>query len=251
MTDNQMNSYYKDYYKEHGEAAYLGETYEWTSRFRIIGDILFKHMANAPHEVLDVGCGDATFSKLYPKYQWSGVDINIEKTGDKPIVAHAHDINVTPYPFNPHSFEMVVCSEVLEHLWDPRIIHREAHRLLMPNGHYVISTPNFNWLANILENSQRILFNPEQSWTLEHIRHYTPQTHIRDLQACGFRIVNVYGADHHFCPVLANVLEEVEKALSEKHSLTLPKGVLHSYVRSSMAYNSHTVIIEAQKVTGK
>lgn len=247
MTDN-MKEYYKGYYNELGEAAYLGETYEWTSRFRIFGEILRKHLGLAPFDVLDIGCGDATFSKLFPSYAWTGIDINTEKTKGKPVKALEHDICSVPYPLPQASYDAVVCSEVLEHIWDPRVIHKEAKRLLKPNGLYVISTPNFNWIANILENSQRILFNPDQKWTMEHIRHYTPQTHIRDLSVAGFKILNVYGADHHFCPVMANVLHEIDQTLKEKHSLTLDKGVLHSYVKKSLSHNSHTVIIEAQKV---
>jgi SAM-dependent methyltransferase len=246
---DQISNYYKAYYKLHGEASYLGETYDWTSRFKLFGEILHSHFKKAPFNILDVGCGDATFSKLYPEYKWTGIDINTDKTLDKPIKCVDHDITSVPYPLETGSFDAVVCSEVLEHIWDPYTVHLEAHRLLRKDGIYVISTPNFNWLANLLERGQRIVFNPDQPWTMEHIRHYTPESHCRDLTVAGFKILRVYGADHHFCPVAAPILSEVEIYLEKNHNLKLDKGVLHSYVRESLRGNSHTVIVEAQRVS--
>jgi 2-polyprenyl-3-methyl-5-hydroxy-6-metoxy-1,4-benzoquinol methylase len=41
-----------------------------------------------------------------------------------------------------HSFDVIVSSEVIEHLENPRAIAREWFRLLKPNGTLILSTPN-------------------------------------------------------------------------------------------------------------
>jgi SAM-dependent methyltransferase len=43
--------------------------------------------------------------------------------------------------FKDASFEMVVCSDVIEHVDDPRLMLLEIKRVLAPGGRLVISTP--------------------------------------------------------------------------------------------------------------
>lgn len=245
---NEMKDYYEKYYDTHKDASYLGETYEWSSRFKLFGEVLKNNLGATSKKVLDIGCGDATFAKLYPEYNWHGIDLNLDRAAGKPIKAKVHDLSVVPYPYAQGEFDAIVCSEVLEHLWDPRVVHKQAHRMVKKDGVYIISTPNFNWLANIVERGQRVLFNPDQPWTMEHIRHYTPDTHTRDLAECGFKVINIYGADHHFCPIFSSVLFEIADNLKTRHNLVIDRGTLDSYVKYSAHAFSHTVIIEAKKV---
>ena len=44
-------------------------------------------------------------------------------------------------PFSSGSFDVVLASEIVEHLWNPHSFLDEAYRILKPNGHLVISTP--------------------------------------------------------------------------------------------------------------
>ena len=48
--------------------------------------------------------------------------------------------NVIPVPDN--SFNIVVSTEVIEHLENPRAIFREFYRLLRPKGVLIVTTPN-------------------------------------------------------------------------------------------------------------
>jgi SAM-dependent methyltransferase len=47
-----------------------------------------------------------------------------------------------PLPYEPASFDLVVLSEVIEHLESFLPIVREIGRVLRPGGHFVMSTPN-------------------------------------------------------------------------------------------------------------
>lgn len=53
----------------------------------------------------------------------------------------AGDVN-EPLPCPPGAFDTIVCSEVIEHLENPRALLREVARLLAPGGLAVLSTPN-------------------------------------------------------------------------------------------------------------
>jgi SAM-dependent methyltransferase len=55
--------------------------------------------------------------------------------------------------FAPNSFDVVLASEVVEHLWNPLVFFEDAHRVLKTNGHLIIAVPEgeegLRWDAHI------------------------------------------------------------------------------------------------------
>jgi SAM-dependent methyltransferase len=45
-------------------------------------------------------------------------------------------------PFGDESFDVCIASEVIEHLENPSRLVTEAHRVLRPAGHFILTTPN-------------------------------------------------------------------------------------------------------------
>lgn len=68
------------------------------------------------------------------------------------VEVHVADLNHQPLPFADQSFDLVTCTEVIEHLEHYRETLREIHRVLKPGGRVVLSTPN------ILNLKSRIRF---------------------------------------------------------------------------------------------
>lgn len=62
------------------------------------------------------------------------------------------NLNTEPLPFADASFDLVTCTEVIEHLEHYRQTLREMHRVLKPAGRLVVTTPN------ILNLKSRIRF---------------------------------------------------------------------------------------------
>lgn len=83
--------------------------------------------------VLDVGCGNAPYRRLFPKCEWVGLD-------SRPVaenVADAHSL-----PFEDSSFDTVLCTEMLHECVAPMVVVRECARVLKPGGHLVVTAPN-------------------------------------------------------------------------------------------------------------
>jgi SAM-dependent methyltransferase len=245
--NSDANNYYKDYYAAHGENAYLGEKLKQSSRMLVFQDILRAELKPGAR-ILDVGCGDAIFAELMPEFDWYGVDINIEKAKgrirDGCLVET--DLMQVPYLFAEKSFDAVICSEVLEHLWDLRVVHREVRRLLTRDGLYLLSTPNFDWIMNHLEHFRRVMQQDGQSWTWEHIRHYNFDSHKAFLNECGFVIEKHTGADGHYCPVVANICRAIRDGLRIE-GVDVDENLLHKFAGKGIPHYSHTVVIGARK----
>ena len=111
---------------------------------------------NPDAKVVDLGCGDGDFSlKVKKKIGCSkiyGVDVfdpYIREAKMKGIDVIKHDLNDFPYPFENNTFDVVISSQVIEHLFYPVKFLKEVYRILKPGGYAVISTENLASWDNI------------------------------------------------------------------------------------------------------
>lgn len=94
--------------------------------------------------ICDLGCGDGNLSKGIVKKvkEVYGVDISptrVRRANKKGIKAICGD--VCSIPFKSDCFEKVICSEVIEHIIEPRKLLREISRILRREGIAVLTVP--------------------------------------------------------------------------------------------------------------
>jgi 2-polyprenyl-3-methyl-5-hydroxy-6-metoxy-1,4-benzoquinol methylase len=106
-------------------------------------------------DILDVGCGSGANSRALAAkgHRLHGVDLS--EAGIERYRAAGFDGQVCDierglnYP--DAAFDVVFCSEVIEHMTSPEILAAEMHRVLKPGGQLVLSTPNSAfWLYRVL-----------------------------------------------------------------------------------------------------
>lgn len=188
-----MSNLTQYYASNQNENPYTMEQCNASSRVHIITDLIKDGVPNGG-KILDVGCGDMYLSTQLPQFDWTGIDVNSTFNKGK---AYTCDIESPPYPFLDDTFDAVLCSEVLEHVFDPVVVTKEIRRVLKPGGLYVLSTPNHDFIDHHLSGFQEIVFNPGRSWTKEHIHQYTKESHGQILAAAGFSSFIYTGADPH------------------------------------------------------
>lgn len=129
-----------------------------------------------PRSILDVGCGEGfILEKLRESKigeELVGIDfskdaIQIGKGLHPKLslkVGSIYDI-----PFKPNSFDLVICSEVLEHLENPEKALLELERVTKKNC--IISVPHEPWfmLANLLRGKNISRWGND----IEHIQHWS------------------------------------------------------------------------------
>lgn len=111
--------------------------------------------AGAPR-CLDIGAGSGDLLKLlrqtWPNLQAEACDYHIERFALPGVHIAQLDLNTHPLPYADGSFDLVTCSEVLEHVENFRAVLREIHRVLKPGGLMVITTPNVLNMKSRLRN---------------------------------------------------------------------------------------------------
>ncbi len=97
-------------------------------------------------KVLDIGCGNGTIGQeliQQGNFVW-GMDINEEAarlSTEKGLKVSLWDSNRT-WPYANDFFDVVLATDVLEHLYDWGFIFTEASRVLKANGSFIVVTPN-------------------------------------------------------------------------------------------------------------
>lgn len=82
-------------------------------------------------KVLDIGSGGSSYSKFFP----NRLTVDIDPLRKPDIVADAHNL-----PFKDGEFEVVLSTEMLEHVKDPFQVERELRRVTSPGGILILST---------------------------------------------------------------------------------------------------------------
>lgn len=153
----------------------------------------------APATVLDAGCGEgfgvADLKRRDPSLRLTGVDLSPE------AVAYARQHfgqagafaqgSVYELPFEDQSFDLVLCSEVLEHLDEPERAVAELRRVA--RRHLLLTVPR-EPIFHLLNDFGRALgLSPDPG----HVNFWTPDAFRTFVQAeagpnATFRLVHVY-----------------------------------------------------------
>lgn len=242
MSD-EMLDYYKRYFKDHPEDGYMmGKIWD-SSRVRFLKQFIEQYVP-ADGKILDIGCGDQFLAKELPQYKWQGIDINTTNAVNAPVVEQ--DLMKTPYPFPDAEFHAIVCSEVLEHVWDLRIIEQEMRRLIKPQGTLIISTPNYDNIDYIMANYRQLLFDPEWSHSFEHIRQYNLQSHRKFLEEAGFEVINYCGADAQMAGFYQEPRAILQSILKETFNIKLSPGQVDQILGMMFKKISPSIIVVAR-----
>ena len=93
-------------------------------------------------KLLDIGCGTKPYQNLFHVCEYCGLEIDSERSRDSGFADYFYDGN--NFPFEPATFDSVLCNQVLEHVFNPDTFLLEIHRVLKSNGKLLLTVP-FVW----------------------------------------------------------------------------------------------------------
>jgi 2-polyprenyl-3-methyl-5-hydroxy-6-metoxy-1,4-benzoquinol methylase len=102
--------------------------------------------------------------------------------------------DLSPDPFQAESFDLVVSTEVVEHLYHPRQLIQNAFRLLKPSGHFIVRTPYHGYVKNVvLVLSGKLDNHFGALWDGGHIKFWSRETLSGFLTEKGFTDLRFVG----------------------------------------------------------
>jgi ubiquinone/menaquinone biosynthesis C-methylase UbiE len=213
----------RDFYDDPAVPASSGP-----DRARRQAEMLARLLADqpGPARVLDVGCGDgfatSVAAQRNPEHRFAGLDWSAR------TLAQARERGVTVLragldtrlPIRSASLDVVIMSEVIEHLVDTDSAIEEVHRVLKPGGTMLLSTPNLAaWYNRGLlafgvqpvfsEVSLRSVYGRPGSQVAGHLHMFTRRALVEFLASYGLTCVRVEGARYHDVPVPLRPLDRL------------------------------------------
>ena len=180
-------------------------------KFIVTRQRLAYKLAPGGETVLDIGCNYGhLLYMLTDKYNHvHGIDIQPEPirrireiTADNECIsATVGDANEV-LNFPDRSFDTVIATAVIEHLFDPYFFIRECRRILTSNGTLIIEAPNVAWLPNRIRllTGNLPVTSDAQGWDGGHLHYFTINSLKTLLTENGFRVVRITN-----CGLLANM----------------------------------------------
>jgi SAM-dependent methyltransferase len=150
-------------------------------------------------------------------YNLQAADIHPELCTYKEALSFAimkADANAASLPIESELFDLVVMTEVFEHLYlNPIVTMREIMRILRPGGFLYLTTPNGLGLRKLVKVARKGRFqdiyqqwkNLEETGLMGHVHEYSPREVGEFIKDCGYADVTTKTANVYRKGVVENL----------------------------------------------
>lgn len=124
----------------------INERVPWVMSDGTLDAITTLHNLKERKNILDIGCGNGMTLDYFAgtAHTLAGIDLNdyVNVSSKDKIKFSVVDLNFDPLPYADKSMDLVFALQVIEHLENPFLMMREAHRILQDEGLFIFSVPN-------------------------------------------------------------------------------------------------------------
>lgn len=163
---------------EYDRMAELEDTYWWHVGRKSIIWFQLKRLGLPPDaSILNIGCGTGGMIPIIQQYgSVENVDVSDEAADyvRQRGLGEVHRVDGVHLPFGDGHFDVVVATDVLEHIEDDAAALREWKRVLKRGGQLILTVPAYQWLWSVHDER------------LHHFRRYTASEVHRKLNAAGY-----------------------------------------------------------------
>lgn len=161
------------------------------------GHELLLALAGSPQRVLDVGTSSGYLARRLAAAGASVVGIDVDEQAAKEAQEVCEqvlvgDVETMELPFEAHSFDVVLCGDLIEHLREPERFLTRVRTLIRPGGRLVLTTPNVaNWAIRLALLAGRWRYTQRGILDRSHTHLFTKKTLEQTLERAGYRILEL------------------------------------------------------------
>lgn len=202
----------------------------------------FRRLLPFTGKALDVGCGRGQLGAAVRDLGWEVW--GVEQSGEACptarerlsglVEADLHDMKAVREGLGEQSFDALIFSDVLEHVYDPRTVLEQYLTLVKPGGRVFVSVPNFVvWTNRLKLMFGRVDYQDTGVMDRTHIRLFTFRNAKELVTASGCEVKRTSSTPHvvrAFLPVLKRVLGGKGEASHNPRALIDSRG-FKSYMK--------------------
>lgn len=201
-----------------------GEPYYQYAREEVIETIVRRGIT--ARRALELGCSSGATGRrlkaLLAIEEYLGIEVfepaaeQARSALDRVLVADVERSSFTELGLRAESFDLVLALDVLEHLYNPWDVLADLVRLLVPDGHAILSVPNVRNIT-VLAALAKGQWNYEAAGLLDatHVRFFTLDSATRLVRGAGLELVAAHATLNP--PLNEDELKEVGNSLSNDH----------------------------------
>jgi 2-polyprenyl-3-methyl-5-hydroxy-6-metoxy-1,4-benzoquinol methylase len=155
-------------------------------------------------KILDVGCGNGWLDHILLKegFDVYGIDSSVSgiewANQEHPGRFFVQNVlsQTLPEPLRTHRFLVIISTEVIEHLYDPRGYVAFCRQILLQagGGELIISTPYHGYVKNlVLAATGKMDKHFTALWDVGHIKFWSRKTLTQLLEEAGFQVIDFVG----------------------------------------------------------
>jgi len=185
-------------------------------------------------KLLDIGCGSGGFLDQAKARGWDTYGTEFTDEAVELCSARGHKMShgvLSPEHYQPSAFDVLISTEVLEHIANHQEEIPNMARIIRPGGFLYITTPNWNAFSRLLLG---------EKWTVihypEHLVYFTPNTLREMLERAGFR---------ELWSVTSGIgLGRVKQAISGAKGGNVADAIFEERLRESMESNPVMAVLK-------
>jgi SAM-dependent methyltransferase len=196
--------------------------------YEAVNQAVFSYVPKATKRLLDIGCGSGTLGREI-KQQMSCEVVGITYSDAEADIASKHLDKVLTYDlnnFNPidlGKFDCIICSHILEHLYQPQQLLDRLHTNLTPDGQLIIALPNtLQWRQRWEFMKGNFKYTDGGVMDRTHFRFFDWETALNLVTDSGYTILS-RSADGYFpLPVIRKTMKPVAVQLDRLATQAMP-----------------------------